>query len=229
MTRYRWLKADWPMTTRTLAKRLREQAFVEGRASGFILDRVRDESLEARFVERYEYTETVSDPFGKEVTFDRLEFRQTAFIATPGWPGLELLDAPRSTQSLVSGLLEACRFELAIAPLDVNVLAWADSFQQALGTNAVIDSLQIAALMVADGVKAKVLLKGDSDVRAACKELVQGRKHFVEKVQLRVVSGGTRSTVLLTNVAGARVEGSDVTGELVAQLRRAVPQPSISA
>lgn len=216
------------MTTRTLAKRLREQGFVEGRASGFILDRVRDESLEARFVERYEYTETVADPFGKEVTFDRLEFRQTSFIATQGWPGLELLDAPRSTQSMVSGLLVACNFELAISPLDVNVLSWADSFQRALGTDAVIDSLQIAALMVADGVKARVLLKGDSDVRTACRELVQGRKHLVEKVQLRVVTGGTKSTVVLTNVAGARVDGSDVTGELVAQLRAAVPQPSNS-
>lgn len=226
MTRYRWLKAEWPMTTRTLAKRLRDQAFDEGRTSGFILDRVRDESLEARFVERYEYAETVSDPFGKEVTFDRLEFRQTTFIATSGWPGLELVDAPRSTQSLVSSLLEACNFELAISTLDVNVLAWADSFQHALGTDAVIDSLQISALRVADGVKAKVLLKGDRDVRAACKELVQGRSHLVEKVQLRVVGSGTQNAVVLANSASAKVDGASVTGELLKQLRAATPRPT---
>lgn len=226
MTRYRWLKAEWPTSIRILAKRMRQQEFTEGRASGFILDRVREDSLEARFIERYEYTETVSDPYGKELTFDRLEFRQTAFQVTPAWPGLELLDAPRSTQSLVSGLLEACNFELSLAPIDVNVLVWADEIQRALGADAVIDSLQVAALMVADGVKAKVLIKGDRDVRAACKELVQGRKHLLEKLQMRVAVGGARTTVVLTNVATAKIEGRDVPIELLEKIRASIPEPA---
>ena len=228
MTRYRWLKAEWPMTTRTLAKHIRQQEFTEGRASGFILDRVRDDSLEARFIERYEYTETISDPYGKELTFDRLEFRQTAFKASQSWPSLELLNAPRSTQGLVNGLLEACNFKLSISPIDVNVLTWADEFQRALGMDAVIDSLQVAALMVADGVKAKVLLKGDKDVRMACRELVQGRKHLLEKLQLRVVFGGAQTTIVLTNGAGAKVEGLDVPAELVEYLRDSLPQPLLT-
>ena len=228
MTRHRWLRAEWPMTIRTLAKRVQQQEFSEGRVSGFILDRVRDDSLEARFVERYEYTETVSDPYGKELTFDRLEFRQTAFRATPGWPGLELLNAPRSTQSMVSGLLEACNFELAVSPIDVNVLTWADDLQRALGAEAVIDSLQIAALMVADGINAKVMLKGEKDVRAACREMVQGRKHILEKLQLRVTVGATRTTVVLTNGAGAKVDGADVPVELVEHLRSSLPKPLLT-
>lgn len=226
MTRYRWLKAAWPTTVRTLAKHMRQQEFAEGRASGFILDRVRDESLEARYIERYEYTETVSDPYGKELTFDRLEFRQTAFRASPGWPGLELMNAPRSAQSLVSGLLEACNFELSISPLNVDVLTWADDLQKALGADAVIDSLQVAALVLADGVRAKVLLKGERDVRVACKELVQGRKHLIEKLQLRVVVGGLRATVVLTNAAVAKVDGSDVPVELLEKLRASIPEPA---
>lgn len=225
MTRHRWLRAEWPLTIRTLAKRVRQQEFSEDRANGFILDRVRDDSLEARFVERYEYTETVSDPYGKELMFDRLEFRLTAFRATPGWPGLELIDAPRSTQSLVSGLLEASNFELAVSPIDVSVLAWADELQRSLGADAVIDSLQVAALMVADGVTAKVVLKSERDVRAACEEMIQGRKHVLEKLQLRVTVGGTRTTVVLTNGASAKVDGIDVPVELAEHLRASLPKP----
>lgn len=223
MTRYRWLKAEWPMTTRALAKRMRQQEFSEGRASGFILDRVRDDALEARFVERYEYTETVSDPYGKQLTYDRLEFRQTAFRATPAWPGIELLDAPRSTQSLVSSLLEACNFELSISPIDVDVMEWASELQHALGADALIDSIQIAALVVADGVKGKVLLKGDKDVRTAYNDLVRGRKHLLERLQMRLFFQGTRCTVSLSNVAGAKVDGSDTPSALVQQLRAALP------
>lgn len=228
MTRYRWLRAEWPMTIPTLAKRVRQLEFSAGGVSGFILDRVRDDLLEARFVERYEYTETVSDPYGKELKFDRLEFRQTAFRATPGWPGLQLVDSPRSTQSLVSGLLEASNFELAISPIDVNVLAWADELQRTLGAEVAINSLQIAALTVSEGIIAKFMLKGEKDVRAACKEIVRGRKHVVEKLQMRVIVGGTRATVLLTNAAGAKVDGIDLPIELVEHLTSSLPKPPLS-
>lgn len=228
MTRHRWLKAEWPMNIRTLAKCIRQQEFTEDRSSGFILDRVRDDVLEARFVERYEYTETVSDPYGKELTFDRLEFRQTSFRATSEWPGLELINAQRSTQSLISGLLEATRFELAVSPIDVNVLVWADELQRALGVEVVIDSLQVAALMIADGIKAKVMLKAEKDVRAACKEMVQERPHVLEKLQLRINLGGIRMTVVLTNGAGAKVDGIDVPLELVKQLRASLPNAPLA-
>jgi hypothetical protein len=227
MARYRWLNAEWPMTTRTLAKRIRQQEFGEGRANGFILDRVRDDALEARFVERYEYTETVSDPYGKELTFERLEFRQAAFRATASWPGIEIVDAPRSTQSLVSSLLEACNFELSISPINVNVMEWANELQHALGADALIDSLQIAALVVAEGVKGKVLLKGDKDVRAAYKALVHGRSHLLEKLQLRMLFQGTGCTVTLSNVAGAKVDGSDTPTALIQQLRASLPAPTV--
>lgn len=225
MTRHRWLRAEWPLSIRTLAKRVRQQEFSEGHVSGFILDRVRDDLLEARFVERYEYTETVSDPYGKELTIDRLEFRQTAFRARPGWPGLELLDAPRSTQSLVSGLLEASNFELAVSPIDVNVLVWAEEFQRVLGAEIVIDSLQVAGLVVADGIKARLVLKGEKDVRAACNEMIQGRTHVLEKLQLRVTVRGSRTTIVLTNGASAKVDGIDVPVELLEHIRTSLPKP----
>jgi hypothetical protein len=143
MSRYRWLQADWPLQVRMLAKQIRQRSFSDDGSSGFILDRVRDDFLEARYVERYEYEETVADPFGKELTFNRLEFHQTSFRATPEWPGLELVDAPRSTQSLVSQLLEMTDFALPISPLTVDVMAWADVFQEHFGSRIVIDSIQL--------------------------------------------------------------------------------------
>lgn len=226
MTRYRWLRTEWPTTIPNLVKRVQLHEFSESNPNGFILDRVRDRSLEARFIERHEFTETISDPYGKEMMFDRVEFRQTAFRATEGWPGLELVDAPRSTQSLVSKLLEASNFELAVSPIEVNVLNWADELQRMLGTEAVIDSLQVAALSVADGIKAKVMLRGEKDVRAAYKEVVQGKKHVLEKLQLRVAIGGRRATVVLSNGAGAKVDGIDAPIELVQNLRASLPTPN---
>ncbi|PQV45031.1 hypothetical protein B0G83_119103 [Paraburkholderia sp. BL21I4N1] len=62
MTRYRWLQADWPLPVRSLATQIRQRSFSDDGSSGFILDRVLDDFLEARYVERYEYEETIADP-----------------------------------------------------------------------------------------------------------------------------------------------------------------------
>lgn len=226
MTRHRWFQADWPTPPRTLAKRLRQQSFSDEAQSGFILDRVRDEYLEARYVERYEFQETVSDPFGKEVTFDRLEYRQTAFRASPGWPGLELVDAPRSSQSLVNALLEATDFALPIEPVTVDVLRWVDALQDVLGTKLVIGSAQVGALQFEDGVLAKAVLKGDRDVRDACRSLTRGKPHILEKLQFRVALGRGVTTVLLANNAAAKVDSRELQEDLLLAIREALPAPS---
>jgi len=225
MTRHRWFQSDWPTPPRTLAKRLRQHSFAGEAQSGFILDRVRDDYLEARYVERYEFQETISDPFGKELTFDRLEYRQTAFRASPGWPGLELIDAPRSPQSLVNELLEATDFALPIVPIAVDVLRWVDAFQEALGIKVVIASAQVGALQLDVGVLAKAVLKGDRDVRDACKSLTRGKSHVLEKLQFRVTLGHSLATVLLANNATAKVDGRDVQDDLLHAIRRALPAP----
>ncbi len=225
MSRFRWLQADWPLPVRTLAKQIRQRAFSDDESSGFILDRVRDDFLEARYVERYEYEETIADPFGKEMTLNRLEFRQTSFRAAPGWPGLELVDAPRSSQSLVSQLLEITDFALPVTPLTVDVMGWADAFQQHFGNRIVIDSIQLGSLQIEHGVRAKVVLKGEEDVRTACKELIGGRKHILEKLQLRIAQGHLRSSVLMANNASVKIDGIELHDAILESLRHSLPTP----
>lgn len=224
MTRYRWFQADWPVPIRVLAKRVRQRIFSDEQSSGFILDRVRDDVLEARYVERYEYTETVSDPFGKQLTFDRVDFRQTSFRATGEWPGLELIDPPRTCQSLVNQLLEATDFELPITPLSVSVLAWSDAFQKAVGAPTLVDSIQLGSLQLEEGVQAKVVVKSERDVQGACHALVDGRRHVLEKLRLRVIVGHTRLSVVLTTGGSSTVEGLDVPEEVVSALRCSIPR-----
>ncbi|MDR6208237.1 hypothetical protein [Paraburkholderia graminis] len=225
MTRYRWLEAEWPSSVRGLAKQIQHHSFADGKSSGFILDRVRDDCVESRFIERYEYEETVADPFGKELTLRRLEFRQTSFRATPSWPGLELVDAPRSLQSFMSELGEACKFDLGITPLTVDVMTWAQVFEEKLDSPIVIDSIQLGALQLGKDVRAKVVLKGEADVRAACDKLVSGKKHILEKLQFRAMRGGMSTTVLLANNASVKIDSAELHDETLAALRASFPRP----
>lgn len=221
MKRYRWLKARWPISMRLLAKRLRSKAFDGEQVEGFVLDRVRDDFIDARFVEKIEYEDTVTDPFGVESSYHRVEYRKCEFKAMLNGPGLELVDAPRGVQTLVSRLAEVTDFALSISPLSVDVLAWATVVQQRLNVAGVVDSLQVGAVELSKGVQAKAVVKGHGDVLAATKALVQGKQHIIEKVQIRF-SGPKRMTLLLTKSGVARFD-QEPSEELLSIVRASLP------
>lgn len=222
MKRYRWLRANWPISMRVLAKRLKAKSFVDGKADGFVLDRARDESLEARFVERVEYDDTVIDPFGKELSFHRVEYRQCEFRASVDGPGLELVDAPRAVQAAISALAEATEFGLAIAPLNLNVLLWAKGVQRLANVGGVVDSIQIGAIELAPGIVAKALVRGSTDVLGASNRLVEGKKHVVEKVQLKF-PGSRRTAIVLASNGTVRID-SEVPSDTVVSIRAALQE-----
>lgn len=184
--RYRWLKAQWPINIKTLGRRLKAKEFKGDATHGFVIDRLRDDLLEARYVERVEYTETITDPFGKELSFERVEFRQSHFRATAYGAGLEIRDPPRTVQPLMNRLSEATDFAVTISPYTVDVLAWAAKFQKSSDFSCHVDSLQMSDLHLEEGVVAKVVIKGDRDVRQACTKLAANRRYLLERIQLRL-------------------------------------------
>ena len=221
MRRYLWLKARWPISMRVLAKRLQSKAFDGEQTEGFVLDRVREDYIEARFVEKVEYDDTVVDPFGVETSYRRIEYRKCEFKAMLQGPGLELVDAPRGVQTMVSRLAEATDFALAISPITVNVLTWAANIQRQLNTVGVIDTLQVGSVELAPGVHAKAVIKGSTDILSATETLIHGKKHVIEKAQIRFA--GPRSVAVLLTSGGAARFDQEPSPELIGVVRFSLP------
>lgn len=222
-TRLKWFKADWHKNMRTLAKQLKSKQFTESSADGFVLDRVRDHYIEGRFIERYEYSDIVTDPFGKELTFHRVDFRQCEFLASTSDIGLELLNPPRGIQSMISRMLEATDFNLSISPITVDVMEWSSAFQKEAGISCIIDTIQINSIDLGSSIFAKAAIRGSTDVRNAGAEFVREKNHVLEKIQLRLPNN---AKVVLTNAGTAKID-SYAPDELRTLLRASIPQPSI--
>lgn len=218
MHRYRWFEAQWPFSIRTMAGKLKALAFNDNSSTGFVVDRVRDDYLEARYIERNEYSDTVTDPFGKETIFLRTEFLQTYLKISNGIFGLELIDYPRSNQSLFSRLSEISNFRVFFNSPNVDVIVWAREFSICANTPSIIDSVQIGALSMGDGIVAKAIVKGANDVSNATRELTEGRKHSIDKVQVRL-SGRFHGKVVLSANGSAKVDVDH--HEMVTDLLRA--------
>jgi len=203
MKRARWFNAEWTASIRSLANRIKAVPFTKDGFDGFVLDRVRDNAIEARYVEKLVFQEKIVDPFGNEESFERVSYRQTAFSIFSSFPSLQLLDSPRNTEGFTSKLLELSKFDLAISPLSVDALSWAICLEKKLNREVYIDSLRIAGLQLENGVVAKVHVRGDRDVRDALKPIIKGRTYTLENVQLRASLGGRKFAMVVTKGGGA--------------------------
>lgn len=219
MSKFRWLRAEWPIPIPLLAQRIQSNLFAQDSRQGFAVDRVRDDYLEARYIERISYTDTVLDPFGNELSYPKVEFRQCKFRASSQPPGLELMNPPRSVASLMNRLSEVADFRLAIGAIGVDVTAWVELLQSEAFTNATVGSLQIGALNIETGVSARAVITGNHDVRSACQILVQNRAFIVEKIKLNIYSP-QRGTIVLANNASAKIAVPDPSELIVKSLRQ---------
>jgi hypothetical protein len=225
--RIRWFAAKWPIALRTLANKMKSHPFREDSLNGFIIDRVRDNFVNGRYVEKISYQETVTTPFGEQQVFDRTEYRQLEFNLFSAFPHMEFWDAPRSTQSYVSKLMELNNFSLTITPLSIDLLKWVASFQAIIKAKVTIDSLQISGLELEPDVTARFSIAGNKDVREALQKFTKGKRFELERVQLQLLHEASGVSLQLINTGAAKLEESLIEDFLPA-LRQSLPAPLAS-
>lgn len=226
MKRVRWLSATWPVSMRTLGAKMKTQLFAPDSFDGFVIERIRDNAIDAHFIEKLTFQETLTDPFGNEEVFDRVLYRDVDFTLFSEFPNIELRNSQRSTKEFVSKLLELCNFSLTVTPVSVNLLDWVQAFQQKIDQKILVDSLQVSGFELEDGVTAKILLKGDGDVREALQHISAKRKFALEKVQAKIMMGSKVVPIHLTSTGSLRIP-SDYLNELLPILRSSLPAPQV--
>jgi len=196
---------------------MKQRAYSNSVPDGFIVDRVRDSHLEARLVERLEYREVVTDPFGEKFEAERVEYRQHAFEAHAEFPQLMLVNPGRGVTIVASRLVELNQFAGTISPLKVDVLEWLNRFQKALRVNALVNHVHATGLELDPGVVASVDVRADRDPRRSLARVANGRLYVVERIQVQVGENPTRKLWLSTD-GTARVE-VEVSEDWIAALR----------
>lgn len=222
MNRIRWLDAQWPGSMRAIGNKLNGMPFTEESIDGFVVERIRDNFIEGVYVEKYSYQEIIADPFGKEDVIDRTGYRSTQFALFAAFPYIELRNGQRSIKDFVNKLLHACNFDLVVSTVTVDLLEWVATFQEVVGQNILVDSVQLSGVELEEGIIGKILLKGNKDVRDAVGSIVGSKKYTLEKVQVKAVIGGKSISIHLANNGTAKIP-REQTSELLPQLRRSFP------
>ena len=200
--------------------------FSEDSLDGFAIERIRDEFIEGRYIEKYLYQEIIADPFGKEEVIERASYRSTEFTLFSQFPCIELRNNQRSIKEFINRLLLACNFTLIVSPITVNLLDWITALQNATGKTIIIDSLQVSGVALEEGITGKILLKGDRDVREAIGNIVGSKKYTLEKVQVKIAAEGKIISIHLANNGMAKIP-PDHTSSFLPLLRQSFPEKKL--
>lgn len=220
MTRRRWLRVRWPFDMRTLAERLRAIPFTAATQNGFILDRVRPNSLEGRFIERQDISQIVESPLGEKVVYERTEFRGIGFAVNPSYSDLEIINPPRSISLFLSRLGEACNFEVSVSEIKVDVIRWCELFSKETNRDIKIVSCQMRDIKLTESVMATAILRGANDVRLAADKLTNGASYTNDKIRVQI-EGSPINTLILTRQGSASIDKS-ASEPLLEALRRSL-------
>jgi hypothetical protein len=196
--------------------------FTEEGMDGFAIERIRDDFIEGRYIEKYNYQELISSPFGDEQVLDRIGYRTTEFTLFDSPPHIELRNYQRSTKELISRLLEACNFDLVVTSHTVNLSEWVSALQNAVEQEITVDSLQVSAVEIDEGVTGKILLRGIKDVREATHIMLDGRKHVLEKVQVKFTDLNKTVAIHLSHTGTAKLPAV-IPSNLLHHLRASFP------
>ncbi len=224
MNRVRWFHAQLPVSLHTMADKLGASPLEINGDMGFKIARVRQDSIQASYYERFAWTESGVDPFGREFSFERESYKAIRFVLSRHYPELEIIDAPRGLASLFSRFAELTDFGLSIQPLRVDVLQWADALRTNYDGMFRIASMSVTDLGVEESITGSLTISSRSeDVRAATSRLLSRRDYTTQKVQMALRSGA--STALLTLTSDGGVKSSlELDPETLDAVRQAFPR-----
>lgn len=195
MRRIRWLGLQTKLSVDEIAQRLKQRAYTRERGDGFVVEQRRRDSITARFVERLHRVEEVVDPFGNPETFERFEYRNHEFGVYNYGPGLEFVDPNRGSQTLVGRLLEILDFDMAIAPVSIDVQWWASKIQSVLGTGGIVDRVQAKNVQISGEALASVEIDAKSDAVAAFRNFITVADVSLQKLRVRLPANAGTFTV----------------------------------
>ena len=204
-----------------LGERMLVDDFGDRRPSGFRLERSGPRAIEGRYIERAEWTETVTAPGGREFQIGRLAFLETAFALKTTRPGLEIAGSSRSARGFVSRLEEYRNFSGFVSPLLVDPVRWAFRLRAEL-PGLVITNIVTETFELSTTCSARVTISGSKALEKELYKLCAGRRPAVRQLTVEWSVDSRRHSCVLMRDCSVKFAKALNRGGVTDSFRRSV-------
>lgn len=219
MTRFRWFDFKTRLSLSELAGRLRDRPYTDEKGDGFVLDQLRSDFLAASHVERVTRVEEVTDPFGRSEHYERIEYDLRRFRILDHGSTMEIVNPSRSSNVLITRLLEATDFDVEIAPISIDPMEWWSRLSRLASIPGTVDRVEARNLRVGENALAQIKVEGTGDVADALRRMAALKTVSFDKVRVRFPSKS--GSALMTASASVDLKGA-TEGEMLDGLRQSL-------
>ena len=206
---------------------LLKRTFRANSLTGFKIDSVLPNTFEGTYIEKTEFTETLTDPFGRVTEIPRVRYDSFRFRLFKTFPQVELIDPIRSVKGFFGELSRAFGFDIILTKPRVDVRAWLERLEQKIN-RAEVRRMLFAGIDIEHSATGQLTVSGDTDVRRAAEIFLRSKKAELEKLSFRGEIDSAVVSCELSSACRAMVDGEDL-DHLVGILRRGlaatIPNP----
>ncbi|WP_242430020.1 hypothetical protein [Kluyvera intermedia] len=146
-----------------MAEKLSGDSFTEEKGRGFILNKVRSDQLNGKFVEKVIYEDKILSLYGEENIIERIEYKVTEFLFNEdSYPIAVIVNPPRTLKPFANALVRNLGFGTSMEEIVIEPFRWVkEIMQEQLITIHQIDASQI---QVSEYALAKMQITSSKDL-----------------------------------------------------------------
>lgn len=157
--------------------------YTDEKGIGFSVKEIRPSHLQGTFIHKVELSETVEDPYGKEIIFERIEFRRIPFKISLTAPELEVVVPSRGISLFIGQLSVAFSMSLRIDPIQIEPFQVFDALKTEKDP-LIASAVKINEIALSKHVTAKCTVSGTSDVRSFIDRIAKGADKSIASVKV---------------------------------------------
>ena len=177
MPKIKWLNTNFSGKIDQLFDGMIKNQFHERTNEGFIVDQKTHHNISGRYINKYNITEEILDPFGNTYEETRTIFDITKFkIIDNASFGLELYNPPRRIKEFLNKLDEISNEFITIERSPIDVLNWLYFFEH-IYSKVKVNCINCSDINIANKGIANIKIKSQQDIRKETLSFI-GKKSF---------------------------------------------------
>jgi hypothetical protein len=185
--RSKWLLLKQPFSLDEVAQYLINQNFTKGKESGYEINSFDNTKLKAKYIEQYNHTETLIDPFGIISTFESIRYKYVSFDLIKINNGeflLKIQNSPKSLQSFFNNLQNLFDFDVSVETIKLDVLSIVSNLKEKEEiTQFKVNSIKVRDIIINKDAKSKIEITSSQDALNDFYENYSHSKYSLDQVK----------------------------------------------
>jgi hypothetical protein len=178
MKTFKWLKCSFPVSVEELSEKIRMEKYTDENGSGFLITRLRHDSISGKHIQKKVTSISVTNPFGDENEVEFIIYDTTIFTISfnESWV-IEIENPGRTIKSFINDLSKIVGFGFYVSEASIDLEKFLKKIDSIYGKNRV-SKIEISDINLDNKGLGSLNIKSKQDARSLLKNYITNQKQY---------------------------------------------------